>query len=376
MDVRILAAFFLLATAAMAAEVEDLALPLATAEITVLAPNQTVRLILDKDPDPSMTFWAFEAHSYDNDDRLIMSKTQDLNVSKPAYGPKDVFHVKNHPGVIVFSTDLAANQTIPYAFLTNAASSNVSVLLIVRGYTAKHPVPGYVNATTAFSGLQVKYDMNSIFVEFYPAYVANTSLNKDGSGSPILTYAVYQHYLAERSFDEEKFLSQLSNTMLRLDDIVSRGNLVDDVFVMRNVTPAEANRVMFSAYPGTAVIFSVVVTTIYPDDDGSNHEFSSVYVTSSTFACQLDGNQALNCKVMWYTITKVICGISVFVGIFLAFFGHRYYLFSQFFFGAYGTGVCAFIVIAVLHHGILVGYTEQVGLCIAIGIIGKDGASC
>ena len=35
-----------------------------------------------------------------------------------------------------------------------------------------------------------------------------------------------------------------------------------------------------------------------------------------------------------------------------------------------GTGMLAFITIVVIHDGILVSYTEQVGLSVAIGIIG------
>ena len=80
----------------------------------------------------------------------------------------------------------------------------------------------------------------------------------------------------------------------------------------------------------------------------------------------------LNCKVMWYTITKIICGFSVFAGIILAFLGHRYYMFSQFLFGTYASGLLAFIFIVVVHNGILVSYTEQVGLSVAIGVIGES----
>ena len=82
----------------------------------------------------------------------------------------------------------------------------------------------------------------------------------------------------------------------------------------------------------------------------------------------------------------------VFVGAYVAFFGHRsftviaiiyiglmidrvlmfvYFLqASQFIFGAYGTGMCTFIIIAVINEDQLDNYTQQIGLAIAIGIIG------
>ena len=88
---------------------------------------------------------------------------------------------------------------------------------------------------------------------------------------------------------------------------------------------------------GTAVIFSVVVTSRYDDGNGTILDYSSVYATSGTYACRIGkSNENMNCQVMWYTITKAICGISVFAGAFLAIFGHRYYLMSQLLFGVYG----------------------------------------
>ena len=110
--------------------------------------------------------------------------------------------------------------------------------------------------------------------------------------------------------------------MLNLDDIISNGQLVNDDFILANDT-GRKRVVSFAAYPGTAVIFSVVVTSSTVDSNGSSHHYSSLYVTTSTYACQLEGNDPLNCNIMWYTITKIICGISVFVGAFIAFFGHR-----------------------------------------------------
>lgn len=147
----------------------------------------------------------------------------------------------------------------------------------------------------------------------------------------------------------------------------------------------------------------MVVTSRYDDGNGTIVDYSSVYATSGTYACRLgESIENMNCQVMWYTITKAICGISVFAGAFLAIFGHRYYLMSQLLFGVYGkfcaiistrllliityfygvfinknyiffltgTGMLAFITIVVIHDGILVSYTEQVGLSVAIGIIG------
>ncbi len=127
---------------------------------------------------------------------------------------------------------------------------------------------------------------------------------------------------------------------------------------------------MFSAYPGTAVLFTVVVTTVYTDANDTDHALSSVYITSATYSCNLDPALPYNCEIMSFTIIKVISGLSVFVGVFLAFFGHRQYLLGQFVFGTYAAGIVAFTAIAVVNDGILVSYNEHMGLTLAIGLIG------
>ena len=60
----------------------------------------------------------------------------------------------------------------------------------------------------------------------------------------------------------------------------------------------------------------------------------------------MDDANPLNCKMMWSTISKVICGLSVFIGGFIAFFGHRYFQSQQFFFGAYAAGLVSFVVMS------------------------------
>ena len=93
-------------------------------------------------------------------------------------------------------------------------------------------------------------------------------------------------------------------------------------------------------------------------------------VTTCTYACQMDDANPLNCKMMWSTISKVICGLSVFIGGFIAFFGHRYFQSQQFFFGAYAAGLVSFVVMSLLVNKGDISYVEVLGLSFAIAIIG------
>lgn len=57
-----------------------------------------------------------------------------------------------------------------------------------------------------------------------------------------------------------QFHENLTNLFRFQGDIASTGKLVSDNFVRRNVTP-KVNEVIFGAYPGTAALYTVVVTT-------------------------------------------------------------------------------------------------------------------
>ena len=345
---------------------QNVPLPLGTVEELTLSPNTTYRLILKDPPDFHDEFWSFEAHSFKSKDHLTLSIEEQQGQANESVLHEGIIQVENHPGLIFFRSDLG-NGTKPFAFLSNLVDENVTALVVIRNYTAKYPVPGLSNENdkVAQNMLDLSFDSNTLHLEFAPAKVLNIRNNQ----SPVLTYSIYQLYFSERDFDEARYLSTLSTSMLQLEDIKANGRLVDTNFVFQT---NNKSRLIYSAYPGTATVLSVVVTTTYPSVNGSKNEaFSSIYATTSTYACQMDSpGSPLNCKTMWSTISKVICGLSVFIGGFVAFFGHRYFQSQQFFFGAYAAGLCSFVVICLMANKVDISHVEQLGLSFAISIIG------
>ena len=343
---------------------QNVPLPLGTVEELTLSPNTTYRLILKDPPDFHDQFWSFEAHSFNSKDHLALS-IEEQGQTNESVLHEGIIRVENHPGLIFFRSDLG-NGTKPFAFLSSSAvEKNVTALVVIRNYTAKYPVPGLNDdEKVAQNMLDLFFDANTVRLEFAPAKVLNIR-----NQSPVLTYSIYQLYFSERDFDEARYLSKLSTSMLQLEDIKANGRLVDTNFVFQT---NNKSRLIYSAYPGTATVLSVVVTTTYPSVNGSKNEaFSSIYATTSTYACQMDSpGSPLNCKTMWSTISKVICGLSVFIGGFVAFFGHRYFQSQQFFFGAYAAGLCSFVVICLMANKVDISYVEQLGLSVAISIIG------
>ena len=310
----------------------DLPLTKGSVEEISLKANETIKLIYKGDIDSKDAFWTFEAHSQDNADQLVLSQDE-----KQMHHP--MVQVGNHQGLVFRLQGDDSNATKPFAYLTNKRRDrDVDLVVLLQGYSKEYPVPGFISQSSANQNtLHLSYYANTIELEFHQA----STLESTNEESAVLSYGVYQHYLAERNLDQQSFLSHLSTSMLNLQDIMDNGHGVDDDFVV--FINDTKGKVTFAAYPGTGVIFSVIATRSISDANGTKH-YSSLYVSTSTYACKLErtDDDPLNCVIMWYTITKVICGASLFVGklrppnafyrliliscflgAYVAFFGHR-----------------------------------------------------
>ena len=142
---------------------QNVSLPLGTAMMLPLSPNMTVRLMLKDPPDINDQFWSFEAHSFNSNDQLTLTKTEKPAAKNESDVQEDVILVENHPGLILLRSDLA-NGTQPFAFLSNIGldQQNVTALVVIRNYTAKYPVPGLTDA-----GLHSKKELLRLKVWFY-----------------------------------------------------------------------------------------------------------------------------------------------------------------------------------------------------------------
>ena len=144
-----------------------------------MKPNETIRLVLGSENNHTANiheFWTFEAHSQNNDDCIILSSDivvlEDLtltnNRSCQTTKLSEQFPVLNHPGIVILRKDLD-NGSVPFAYLSNLNDENVTMILLVRGYTEKYPIPGFVNNLTTSNSLKVQYSMDDIMLEFSPA---------------------------------------------------------------------------------------------------------------------------------------------------------------------------------------------------------------
>ena len=126
---------------------QNVSIPMGTVEKLTLSPNTTLRLTLKDPPDINDQFWSFEAHSFNSNDQLALTKTGTPVPKNESDVLEDVvIQIENHPGLILLRSDLA-NGSQPFAFLSNMGvdQRNVTTLVVIRNYTAKYPVPGLTN---------------------------------------------------------------------------------------------------------------------------------------------------------------------------------------------------------------------------------------
>ena len=182
MILKILISFALVTnclTTTSAAQIDNQTLPLSQPRLLQMKPNETIRLVLGSENNHTANiheFWTFEAHSQNNDDCIILSSDivvlEDLtltnNRSCQTTKLSEQFPVLNHPGIVILRKDLD-NGSVPFAYLSNLNDENVTMILLVRGYTEKYPIPGFVNNLTTSNSLKVQYSMDDIMLEFSPA---------------------------------------------------------------------------------------------------------------------------------------------------------------------------------------------------------------
>ncbi|TRY62568.1 hypothetical protein TCAL_11709 [Tigriopus californicus] len=223
-------------------------------------------------------FWVFEAHTqYYN-----LSLNSGPILSNISQGGSPL----NHVGLIVPTLNDDGRNTRVYVH--NHNQFDVSAVLQVQGYIAHAPVPGVCNGTqganlTYQPALQVVYNQAMVEVTLSTAGIMNTSAWSCNTTlqDRDFVYSVYQRYLNERNFDEDYFLAELAETMIRPTDIKEYGTPIQPVFV--SYPDGEGLvKVRFAAYPGTPAIYAAVV-----QHQGNQ---SSVYVSSATYGCNLDVN--------------------------------------------------------------------------------------
>ncbi|CAK1589072.1 unnamed protein product [Parnassius mnemosyne] len=243
----------------------------------------------------------------------------------------------------------AVQSTLDKFFIYNQNMVNLKLFISIHGYGDKDPIPGGCNMEfqpPISPSMHMSYNNDYVLIEAASARdsadLACTSIND-------VIVVFYLMYLPERSFDSDTYFEGIQN-MMSLDNISENGEIIPQT--------SWRMRRMLSAYPGTGAIYVAVAY------NALNHSAYSVYVPTYTYACSpLDES---GCELLDDVLSQFLCASLLFFGLFICYFGHRFFKTEMFLIGSITGVVITYILISLiseLDRPALLGAAILSGLC-------------
>ncbi|XP_014360637.2 transmembrane 7 superfamily member 3 [Papilio machaon] len=233
-------------------------------------------------------------------------------------------------------------------YISNQNAVDIKLYIVVHGYASTDPVPGGCNMEFQPSispYLHTSYTNDYVLVEAASARdssdIACTSIND-------VNVVFYLMYLEERNFDSDTYFEGIKS-MLTLDNITDNAEIVPQTtWRMRR---------MLGAYPGTGAIFVAVAYSAL------NSSAYSVYVPTYSYACSpLDES----CELLDDVLSQLLCASLLFFGMFVCYFGHRFFKTEMFLIGLVSGVIITYILISLiaeLERPALLGAAILSGTC-------------
>ncbi|XP_005379173.1 PREDICTED: transmembrane 7 superfamily member 3 isoform X1 [Chinchilla lanigera] len=261
---------------------------------------------------------------------------------------------------------LRPEQSVCTWYLESVDAKPVQSVAIPLSYSERDPIPGGCNLEFDLDidpNIYLEYNFFETTIKFAPA---NLGYARDapplpcdaGTGQEFrwrLQYDVYQYFLPENDLTEDVLLQHLQK-MAQVAQV--KANAVKVVTLTAN----DKTSVSFSSLPGQGVIYNVIVW-----DPLLNT--SAAYVPAHTYACRFEASEG-SCASLGRVSTKVFFTLFALLGLFICFFGHRFWKTELFFIGFIFMGFFFYILITRLT---LLKYDVRLILTAAVGSVG--GAS-
>ncbi|XP_020507363.2 transmembrane 7 superfamily member 3 [Labrus bergylta] len=311
--------------------------------------NETVQAIVSRIP-PEVAFITVQFHTQHHNATLSYTRVPDLGLSLTAVDA----------GLL---SALQPGQSALSMFLSSLDGDPVAGTGVILPYTSTDPVPGACN--TEFNldidpNVYIHYNLYETTIRFAPANLGYERGEDppacDESIEPNtrwrLQYDIYQYFLPENDLSERSLFRSIQDVA----DV--RGMTLNGKRVM-TLFSTDKSTAVFNSIPGQGVIYSVVVR------DPLQHTSAS-YVPVHTYACSfastLDG-----CQTLGKISTKVFFTIIGLAGLFVCFFGHRFFKIELF---CMGFSFAAFFFFVLITRTTQLQYDICLALSAVIGVVG------
>ncbi|KAL2102634.1 hypothetical protein ACEWY4_001802 [Coilia grayii] len=355
-------------------------------------------------PNKMQYFWTFgflifsficdELFAQD-ENRVVFSFGTFQNVSVPENGsvqavvtriPANVsfitlqFHSQHHnatlsytrvplPGFSLTAADTGLLSTLTPAqswlswFLLSPNGDTVAGTGVILPYRSRDPVPGACNTEFDLDidpNVYLRYNLFETIITFAPA-----NIGYDRGASPPqcdtttgpgtrwrLEYDIYQYFLPESDLSEQSLIVSLE----RVANVMSLREHGKKVMTLNS---NERTTMSFSSIVGQGVIYSVIVRDPLLNTSAS-------YIPAHTYACSFL-SKLDNCATLGKASTKVFFTIAGVAGLFVCFFGHRFFKCELF---CMGFAFSAFFFFILITRTTTLDYDIRLALTALIGTVG------
>uniref|UniRef100_A0A8C8VR59 Transmembrane 7 superfamily member 3 n=1 Tax=Pelusios castaneus TaxID=367368 RepID=A0A8C8VR59_9SAUR len=258
---------------------------------------------------------------------------------------------------------LRPQQSVCTWYLQSLDANQVLGTAVSFPYAERDPIPGGCNLEFDLEvdpNIYLDYNLMETQIKFAPAnlgYARGANPPSCDSGTGLnsrwrLHYDVYQYFLPENDLSETVLLNHLR----KMSEVQSiRANGVKLV----SLTTDDKTNVRFSSLPGQGVIYNVIVW-----DPLWNT--SAAYVPVHTYACSFTSLED-NCSSLRRLSLKIFFTTFAVLGLFVCFFGHRFWKTDLFYMGFIVMGFFSFVLFTRLTH---LSYDVCLILTAVAGLVG------
>uniref|UniRef100_A0AAY4DCB7 TM7S3/TM198-like domain-containing protein n=1 Tax=Denticeps clupeoides TaxID=299321 RepID=A0AAY4DCB7_9TELE len=311
--------------------------------------NGTVQVVVSRIPS-DVSFIVLQFHAQQQNATLSYTRVPQLGFSLTAADSG------------LLSALTPAQSTVSW-FIESPDGQTVAGTGVILPYTSTDPVPGACNIEFDLDidpNIHLRYNLFETTITFAPANVGFAR----GVAPPVcdedtgpvahwrLEYDIYQHFLPENDLSEQSL-------MIGVERVASTAGLEEHGKKLLTLSSGEKTSVSFTSIPGQGVIYSVVVRDPALNTSAS---YVPVHTYACSFASKLDG-----CASLGRISTKVFFTIAGMAGLFVCFFGHRFFKSELF---IMGFGFTAFFCFVLVTKFTTLDYDLRLTLTTLIGVVG------
>uniref|UniRef100_A0A8C5H9J3 TM7S3/TM198-like domain-containing protein n=1 Tax=Gouania willdenowi TaxID=441366 RepID=A0A8C5H9J3_GOUWI len=311
--------------------------------------NETVQVVVSSIP-VEVAFITLQFHTQHSNATLSYTQVPALGASVTAVDS----------GLL---SALLPGQTSVALYLSAPDGDTVMGTGLILPYSSSDPVPGACN--TEFSldtdpNIYIHYNLYETTISFAPANLGY----QRGTDPPVcdqstdvntrwrLQYDVYQYFLPESDLSERSLFSALQA-------VADTRGMMENGRRVLTLQSSDMSRAVFKSIPGQGVIYSVIVRDPMLNTSAS-------YVPVHTYACSFVSSLD-SCQTLGKIVTKIFFTVTGMAGLFICFFGHRFFKSELF---CMGFSFTAFFFFVLITRTTDLDYNIRLTASAVIGVVG------